>query len=405
MTNKKRVGRVQARAVINNIKIGSLPSLIFDQSGSEIIPYGLDNIYPQRIFEAISKSPTGGGCTKRMKEFVFGLGFASSGNTIVNRDGSTLNDVLNEAVISYAFYKGFALHFNFNIFGQITEITPVDLRFIRKDKDLIKVVFSEWMLSRHSYTTEQVEVDLYEKDSLNEKLNKSRESLKDYKGQVLYFSADGQIYPTATIDSASVSASYELEAQVYPYANLKNGFSGNTIIKYPSMLTGTESQEEIGSVNAIEGIDQVTEEDSKLTGSSSLERQLEALHGAENAGNSLVVEVPTDVSGVFKDFKMVENLTPTNVDALFVNQNLKAENDILKVYTMPKILLGVSDGGMFNEASFIDAFNYKNADTEADRKIIERVFNSFLPRSVFDISDIEIQPLEMKEQKQQKGGF
>jgi len=121
------------------------------------------------------------------------------------------------------------------------------------------------------------------------------------------------------------------------------------------------------------------------------------MRGAENAGKSLVVTTPLNNQGDAKDFTMVEHLTPTNIDKLFVNQNKKAEQDILKTFTMPKILLGISDEGMFNQASFNDAFNYKNADTEGDRKIIERVFNKkVISNSVYDLV-VEIQPLEMKE--------
>ena len=63
---------------------------------------------------------------------------------------------------------------------------------------------------------------------------------------------------------------------------------------------------------------------------------------------------------------------------------------------MPKVLLGVSDSGMFNQASFNDAFNYKNADTEGDRKIIEEEFEKILECSIFPLEIVEIVPLEMK---------
>lgn len=408
--SKTRRGQISARAVINNIKIDSLPSFVFDTSSGDIIPYGQDNLYPQRIFEAISKSPTGGGCTKRFREFVFGLGVIEGGETVVNREGETMNDLLNECVRNYSLYAGFAIHFNFNIFGQVIEMTAVDLRFPRKMKNLKQAVFSDWLFDNSFFSAQNdITVDLYNPNKFFELINDSKDGFKKYKGQLFYFSADHQIYPTAQIDSASVSASYEMEAQVYPYANIKNGFSGNTIIKFPGMNLGEETQEELGSDHLIAGVDQVPIDGLRNLGLNGheletavtkIQRQLEQMHGAGNAGSTLVIEVPVGVTGEFKDFKMVENLTPTNVDALFLNQNKKAENDILKVWTMPKILLGISDSGMFNEASFNDAFNYKNADTEGDRRIIERAFNTFLPRTVFDINSIEIEPLRMKGEKE-----
>ena len=120
------------------------------------------------------------------------------------------------------------------------------------------------------------------------------------------------------------------------------------------------------------------------------------MHGEEKAGSSAIVPIPVDTQGNIKDFQMIEHLSPTDVDGLFVNQNTKAEDDILKVFTMPKILLGKADQGMFNQASFNDAFNYKNSDYEMDRKIIERQFRKVLSESVFNIDSFELIPLEFK---------
>lgn len=398
MAKKKfRKGQISAKAVVNEIKVNSLPSSVFaNTTGGEIVPYGLDNIYPQRIFDAISKSPTAKGCVKRLREFVFGLG-TEGGAEIVNREGETLNDVLSGAIDSYSKYFGFALHFNFNIFGQITEMSVVDLRFIRKTADLKTAIIGEWGLNTFAaFQDIMIEVDLYNPETLEERITLAG-GIEKYKGQLLYFSADQQIYPTALIDSASTSANYEFESQIYTFANIKNGFSGNTIIKFPGMELGEQSQEERGSDFDVNRIDQTQNtDDEEQSGISKLQEELEAMHGSESAGSTLVVQVPVGVNGEFKDFKMVENLTPTNVDALFVNQNEKAENNILKVYTTPMILLGVASDGMFNQESFNDAFNYKNADTEGDRVVIERVFNLFLPQSVFLQKEIDIIPLQMR---------
>ena len=83
---------------------------------------------------------------------------------------------------------------------------------------------------------------------------------------------------------------------------------------------------------------------------------------------------PVDTDGKFQASNLYESFAPHNIDSLFVNQNSKAKENILSVYRMPEILLGTSSQGMFNQASYNDAFDYKNADTERDRKIVERVF-------------------------------
>ena len=376
MAKKIQRSGVSVKAAINQIKVDSLPSFYYT-GGASIIPYGTDNLYPDRILDAIKKSPTAKGCVKRTSEFIYGHGVEN--DFIVNRYGETLNDVLNQCIMhGYCTLGGFGLHYNFNALGEIVEVFFVSMENIRIHRDLMKVEYGIWDTNAQSIflDSNNVTVDIYKTGRVFEQI-KEAEGINNYKGAVSLFSKDLDIYPTSPLDSASISASFEREAQIYPYANIKNGFSGNTIIKLPSMSSGDELDEEVNT----------------------LQESLKSLHGAENSGSSVVVTSPVDMQGKASPYTMVEHLSPTNVDTLFVNQNEKAERDILKCFTMPEILLGISSQGMFNEGSFVDAFNYKNADTEGDRKILERYFNKWLQNSAFDVKEIEIRPLEMKQKE------
>lgn len=372
MTPRKDRGKLNPKLALNTIRVESLP--YYSYTGSEaIVPYGEDNLYPQRIINAIKKSPTAKGCVKRFAEFVIGNGAGEAGEMIVNRSGETLNDIISQSVRNnYARLGGLALHLNFNVFGQVAEIYAVDMQYLRKHRGLKGVSYGIWEKRNSYFGLDHINIELYGECDPVEGIG--RDGLFGYKGQVFWFSLDNDIYPDAPIDSASISADFEREAQIYPYANIRNGFSGNTIAKLPTLTQGEKSQAQADG----------------------LQEKLEEVHGAENAGSTIVVPVPVDAQGNARNYQMIEHLSPTNVDSLFVNQNEKAQNDILKVYTMPEILLGISSQGMFNEASFNDAFNYKNADTEGDRKIIERTFKKVLKNSVFDHESFEIIPLEMK---------
>jgi hypothetical protein len=401
---KTKNGQITSRAVINRVKIDSLPSFSFDTSTRDLIPFGADNLYPQRMFKAIAKSPTATGVIKRVVEFIFGHGLVEGGDVVVNRDGQTMNDILMSCVQSYAKYSGFAIHFNYNLLGEVVEWSMIDLRYVRKSKDLTKIIFGDFAIS-NAATDNTVEIDVFNPDKVKEQIAQCDDDIKGYKGQVFYWTSDFGIYPTSMLDTVSGYASYENESQVYQNANIQNGLSGSKILKYPEQLFGESSLSELESGNnpsiENEGKYPGDEVDNSDSSESKLEANLRNITGSDRAGSILVVKVPTGVSGEFKDFKLLEDISPTNVDDIFINQNEKAENSILKAGTMPKILLGISDSGMFNQASFNDAFDYKNADTEGDRKIIERVFAHLLESSVFNISNVEIEPLEMRAKKQE----
>lgn len=373
MAKKSTRNQLNSRVAINRIKIESLPSTTFS-GNADIVPWGLDNEYPFRINRAIKKSPTSLGCIKRQSELVFGQGLLEGGDIVVNRDGDTLNDVVQQSIrFGDTSLGGFTLHFNFNALGQICEIFAINIEYFRKHTSLRKVEFGIWQEDHVSFMSiDTISMDLYGgKDAI--RLIPEGEFI-DYKGQVYYYSRFAEIYPTSPLDSASISASYEKEAQIYPYANIRNGFSGNTIIKYPTMKQGEDAAEEADKV----------------------QDSVQSMHGAEHAGSSVVISTPVGISGEVKPFNMVEHLSPTNTDDLFTNQNKKAENDILKVYNMPGILIGIPESGAFSRAAFDDAFNMKNSDLEGDRQRIEREFNKILPNTCFGIDEMELVPLEMK---------
>ena len=72
----------------------------------DVINYGIDNLYPNQVFDIVQDSPTAGGCVKRKSEFVFGKGTDS--DIIVIRHNKTINDIISVACQEYSKYNGFA---------------------------------------------------------------------------------------------------------------------------------------------------------------------------------------------------------------------------------------------------------------------------------------------------------
>lgn len=361
--------KLNSRAAINRIKIDSMPYSTF-ASGEPIIPWGIDNMYPNRVLDAIKKSPTAQGVLIRLSQFIFGNGILKGGDVVVNRDGETLNDILYQCIWhGYIRLHGYGLHFNFNVFGQISEVFFVNPETIRKNRSLNEAVIGLWALTGGTFFTNQyIYIDIYGLTDPLEGIEAM--GINKYRGQINFFSRDLEIYPTSPFDSAIISASYEKEAQIYPYANIKNNFSATNIIKFPTMQMGDGAKAEANE----------------------MQDNIDSLHGADSAGQSLVVTVPMSSSGEMKDYKMVESLQPVNVDTLFVNQNKKAEQDILKSNIMPMELLAVQQNNGFSDTAFAAAWDMKNADFEFDRKMIERDFNKWLPKSIFGIDTIELDP-------------
>ncbi len=366
MPNKKQL---DIFAITNEIQAYSARSNSI-YSGN-MINYGIDNLYPNKVYDIVQDSPTAGGCVKRKSEFVFGKGVDS--DIIVNRHNKTINDIISVACQEYSKYNGYALHFNYNLVGQIAEIQNVDLRYIRKLRDMLnaivgKIAHDSKVINLSS--ANKVKLPLYKPNGIKEYIKISK-GFKKFKGAIFYFNNNSGIYPVATFDSALTSAQFEQEAQVFSYMHAKNGFSSSGILKIPVTPDDTKSKEDV-------------------------QKEIQKAMGSKNAGSTLIVEMYANMEGDFKNQNLFEPFQTQNVDKLHDVQSDRAKDYLLRAFNMPEILLGVSNQGMFNQESFQDAFNYYNNDTERDRIKIEKGFNQFWGETTFssELAEIEIIPLD-----------
>lgn len=346
-----------------------------------VIPYGENNTYPNEVFQAMRLSPTAKGCVKRRSEYTFGEGLKDGGDIIVNRRGETLNQIVRNISYQFSWLDSYVLHFNYNLLGQITEISTVDIRFVRKTSDLLRAKIDIFKRNAAVFASgKSVEIFLYNPDELKNQI-KEDGGLKKFKGNIYYYTVNNQIYSLATGDASLPSAQLQSEIQVYNYASIMNGFSADGVIKIPTMQNDGEEKRNI-------------------------EAQIRAMSGSGNAGSKLVMEVPLNTAGTQNNVNIFEPFQLSNIDKMFVEQTKNAETNILSEYNTPKILLGVSDNGMFNQASFADASDYFNTNTGPQRKSVEDSLNNFWPNTIFynEVEKLELQPLPMFKIAESEGG-
>lgn len=328
-----------------------------------IIPYDYDNLYPNKVKSIAQRSGTTTSAIETFATFLRGEGFAGM-DTVVNRDGQNLWDILRHISGSYAMFKGFALHFNYNLFGQIVEINPVNFEFIRWAKELDKyIVNPDWYRKRNRIKDEIIYTP-FNPFKVSEEIEACG-GLQNYKGQLLYWVPQkSDWYTTCMWDSVLDDAQFEAEAKLYSLSSIQNDYSLSGIISYPKQFEGAEEIKE-------------------------LKEDLQGDKGSANAGGIRVVASPiTETGQVHKWFTPISR---NNIDGLHKNQKEEAKFNIYAAFRQPPILNGVATSGMFNQESFMDAFQYYNSQTETERKDIERELTKILQSSIWPIN-VQIQP-------------
>lgn len=339
-----------------------------------IIPYDTDNLYPNKIKSIAQRSGTTMSAIGTLSSFISGEGFANMG-AVVNDENQTLWDILRHISSSRAMHGGFALQVNYNLLGKIWQIYPVNFEFVRWEKDLKRfVVNPDW--SRNKYRKkEEIIYNPFNPDKALEEMEAAG-GYKQYPGQLFYWIPNmSDWYTTCPWDSVLDDAQFEAECKLYSLSSVQNDYALGGFLVYPKGLSDAKEIDEIKG-------------------------DLKTDKGAKNAGGTRVFGVnPSEGLGNWKYFTPISR---NNIDNLHTNQIERAKFNIYAAFRQPPILNGVATGGMFNQESFADAFNYYNAATETERKETERELNKILKYSSWaSLGEIQIIPKKFSEKKTQ----
>src|SRR3990167_5524254 len=337
-----------------------------------IIPYDRDNLYPNKVKSIAARSGTTSSAIGTLSAFISGEGFAGM-DTVVNSEEQTLWDIIRHIADSRSMFRGFALHFNYNLLGQITEITPVNFEFVRWSKDLKRyVVNPDW--ARRNRRKEEIEYQPFNPDQVLAEIKQCGDISK-YKGQIFYWIPNlKDYYCTCLWDSVLDDAQFEAESKLYSLSSIQNDYSLAGILSYPKNITDKGELDNIKT-------------------------ELKEDMGSKNAGGIRVIgAIPSEN---LTNWKWFTPISRNNIDSLHTNQIERAKFNIYAAFRQPPILNGVATSGMFNKESFADAFNYYNSQTETERKEVEKVLSKVLSYAVFPVKEIQIQPKKFSANKEQ----
>ena len=321
----------------------------------DITRFGNSNLYPQLTSEVMFRSPVTMAAVEALSSFTSGDGFTDNGELIVNRHEQTLNDLLKNAVApAYSNHNGFALHFNVNELGGITEITNVDFTFARfgiPNDDGIHTdvkINTNWEGDANKTILRSGEnIDTFPLWSRRDLVQ--IESIEDFNGFILYWTPTPDQYPKSTFDSVLDSAQVNSEIQVFELSNMQNGFQGGAFFLQRGKPESDKEKREILSA-------------------------LQGMKGAGNANSIQYAEVGVDFNG-----PLLETLPANNQDRLFELTNENSTDRIISAFGMPKAILGIQPKtGMFNQEDIENAFIYYNLRTRDRRATVSSVFNKFM---------------------------
>lgn len=154
-------------------------------------------------------------------------------NRAMNRRGQTADEFVHELALSFFLYGGFAIEVIRDRGGDIAELYPVELRYLRSSKDNAVFWYSEEWGKGSSGTRTVVRP-------------KFLPEARGVAASVLYVkNTSMQTYPEPLYGASVKACEVERSADDYHLNSIKNGFAGGVVVTFPGPAPEEQQQEEI----------------------------------------------------------------------------------------------------------------------------------------------------------------
>lgn len=345
------------------------PRMVTDYKGRfNIQTYGEDNLYPQHLRRIVSASGTATLCLNRYAKFIEGDGFRDmTYDTSFNAD-DTGDTLLHDICKDVAEFGGFALHVNYNIFGEVTDVHHVPFEHCRLEAEddaghvaHVKVSDNWSGVKRGKDGTRMLSDDdveafpVFNPEAVAEQIQ-AVGGIDNYKGQILWASMDGRTtYPIPVYDAAITEISTDEGLGNVKYRSVRNNFL------VPCMLITKK------------GVPTIAPSGREITPQIIDGDDLRAFQGDENTSKIMLVELEDDedeprlvefpVKNLSKEFETTGTDTVERIYAQF-HQEL--------FYAIRIGKLG------FSGTVMRDAYEYYAGEVTNEQRFIERNFQRII---------------------------
>lgn len=338
--------------------------------------YDVDNAYPQRVENIINSSGTGKSVTKMLAKYIFGGGFEDKEfyKKVVNKKGLTADKLLRKVTRSVSKFDGVAIHFNYNLNYKKSETNIVPFKHCRKVSEENEehpntiAVYDDWGRDRKK----QIDRDKIDYINLyNPDPNVIQEQViaaggwSKYKGQILYWSVEEGEYPLAPGDAVLEDMQTDSKAKTFKYRGITTNFMASHVLEIDAFQTSEEGG---------------TSDDQKLQ----FMQTLADFQGGDDALKVLLLERQPGS----EPFQMTK-VDIQKVDDLYKYTEESAQNNIIRHYLIPPVLIMAIPGKLGSNKEMNEASQQYNAITSEYRLMLEELFILIFEEFYYDINPVK----------------
>lgn len=236
---------------IINLEAINLPEFR-EVRGKDWVLFGDKNMFPDKLVDLLNTSAIHGTAIQAKLDAVIGEGIAEIGDTPINANGETLNDVYEKVAYDYLTFGGYSLNVIWNRGGdKIAEIYHLPFNKVRSGK-----LNEDDVVDQYFFSSNWANVRKYvprEYTAYNPTDNRG-----DKASQVFYYydySPASDVYPLPSYMGAVNDIELDARISRFHNANISNGMSPSIFINMPNGDPTPEEQKALyrGIVDSFTG--------------------------------------------------------------------------------------------------------------------------------------------------------
>lgn len=279
------------------------------------IGYGIDNKWPNYLYGLYTDVVTLNTCINAQTDYMLGNGIENDFE--VNQTGEMFSELFRKCAFDFSLYGGFSVQIIRDLVGRISEVYWLDFKNVRTNEKHTEFWYSD---SWDKWNSKAIKYPAY-----NPEFN-------DPSSVMWVKSYGSSIYPICPFNGAVISCEIEKSINKYHLNEIKNNFSGNSIINFNNGQPNDEQKAEI-------------------------ERLInQKFSGDDNAGRILISYNDSKDNSV-----TVEKLSEDNLDERYTNLATRSKNQIYGAFRISPQLIGDTSAATgFNTQEYLESFKIYN---------------------------------------------
>lgn len=349
--------------------------------------YGQYNDYPQKVLEIVNSSGTGKTCMDIYVSFVEGGGFTDQtlAETVLNSKNERANSLLRKTAKDLKNFNGFAVIVKYSGMGLPIEYFNVPFEHCRIEINTDGTytgkiaVYHDWTnILGKTFKMDNVKfLNIFDPYKVADQMNEAG-GPENYLGQIMYFTADGELeYPISPFDPIVTDMLTEEAVSTVKHRNAKFNFLPAGILVRKGIKPRTKHD---GSIDPHDAYNQ------EQADSAAMIRQMQ---GDENASKIWVVDVDAD-----EEKPEFIPFDAKNYDTTYELTEKTVQENIGKMFKIPPVLRGVDVGNGFGSELMKNAYDVMNSITGGERRMLQTAWSELLEFYPTKFEDFTIDTLK-----------